>query len=229
MEIAELAPVGNAADVVDGAVVPGLHLVGIFDHLVDEIAQLQNEIELFGSGSAFIFVNHPAIGVELALIDILTAHEGEVDCARIVWQRRGDRAADPTAVSVGVGEPIPVSACRLESANQNARGPVRGAQDRCLRVRNDSAECLILGYLDSQELAWAIGTLAKRMPGPQDDAVRIGIARGDPLRIEITPLVPADTRTSSRSGPCERSTEGCCSFEKGSAANFHRLTPSGQL
>ena len=91
-----------------------------------------------------------------------------------------------------VGEPIPVGARRLESADQHARGPVRGARDRCLRVRNDSAEGLILGDLDGQELARALG---KRTPRPQDDAVRIGIARGDPLRIEITPLLPADTRT----------------------------------
>src|SRR6185503_18442392 len=116
MEIAGLAPIGNASDVVDGAVVACLHLVGILDHLVDEIAEVQNEIELFGGGSAFIFVNHPAIGVELALIDILTTDKREVHRAGIVWQRRGDRAADPAAVAVGVREAIPVSACWLESA-----------------------------------------------------------------------------------------------------------------
>ena len=226
VEVADLPAVRDARNLIDRAVVACLHLVGILDHLVDEIAQVQNEIELFGGGSAFIFVNHPAIGVERALIDILTAHECEVHCARIVWQRRSDRAADPAAVSVGVGKPIPVSARRLESANQNARGPVRGARDRCLRVRNDSAECLILGYLDGQELACALG---KRTPRPQDDAVRIGIARGDPLGIEITPLMPVDTRTSSRSDPCERSTDCCCSFEKGSAANLHRLLISRWL
>src|ERR1700754_2151415 len=119
MEIADLAPVGNASDVVDGAVVACLDLVGILDHLVDEITEVQNEVELFGCGSAFIFINHPTISVELALIDILTAHKGEVHWARIVWQRRGDRAADATAVSVAVGKPIPISARRLESANQN--------------------------------------------------------------------------------------------------------------
>ncbi len=225
MKMANLAPVRDARDLVDRAVVARLRLVGILDHLVDEITQVQNEAELLGGGSAFIFVNHPAIGVELALVDILTAHECEVHRSWIAWQRRGDRAADPAAVSVGVGEPIPVSARRLESANQNARGPVRGAGDRRLRVRNDSAEGLILGYLDGQELACVLG---ERMPRPQDDAVRIGIARGDPLGIEITPLIPVGTRTSSRPGPCERSTHCGCRFEKGSAANLHRLTPSGR-
>ena len=61
------------------------------------------------------------------------------------------------------------------------------------------------------------------LPRPQDDAVWIGIARGDPLGIEITPLMPVDTRTSGRSNPCDRSTDCCCSFEKGSAADLHRL------
>src|SRR5260221_8887848 len=94
---------------------------------------------------------------------------------------------------------------------------------------NDSAECLILGHLDGQELACALG---KRTPRPQDDAVRIGIARGDPLGIEITPLRPVDTRPSSRSDPYQPSTDCRCSLEKGSAANLHRpphhlLTPSG--
>src|SRR6185436_19580668 len=112
-------------------------------HLVDEITKVQNETELLGGGSAFIFVNHPAKGVELALVDILTAHEGEVHRAWIVWRGRRDRPADPAAVSVDVGEAIPVGAGRLESADQNARGPVRVARDGCLRVRNDSAECLI--------------------------------------------------------------------------------------
>ena len=224
VEVAGLRAVRQARHLVDRAVVACLHLVGILDHLVDEVAQVQNEAELLGGGSAFIFVNHPAIAVELALVDVLTAHECEVHRARIAWQRRGDRAADPAAVSVGVGEPIPVSARRLEAADENARSPVRGARDRRLRVRNDPAECLILGHLDGQELACALG---KRTPRPQDDAVRIGIARGDPLGIEITPLLPVDTRTSGRSDPCERSTDCCCSFEKGSAADRHRLTPFG--
>src|ERR1051325_9383704 len=117
---------------------------------------MENDTESILRTHALILEDHTAIGVELALIDILTAHECEVHCAGIVWQRRSDRAADPAAVSVGVGKPIPVSARRLESANQNARGPVRGARDRRLRVRNDPAECLILGYLDGQELACAL-------------------------------------------------------------------------
>src|SRR6185312_7341052 len=100
VEVADLVAIRDARDLVDRAVVACLHLVGIFDHLVDEIAEVQNETELLGGGSAFIFVDHSAIGVELAFIDILTAHEREAHRAGIVWQRRRDRAADTAAVSV---------------------------------------------------------------------------------------------------------------------------------
>src|SRR3954454_19436471 len=85
-------------------------------------------------------------------------------------------------------------------------------------MRDDSAECLILGHLDGQQLACALG---ERTPGPQDDAVRVGITRGHPLTIEITPLMPFDSRTLGRSDPCERSTDCCGSFEKGPAADLH--------
>ena len=93
MKLADLPAVWNARDLVNRAVVTRFHFVGIFDDLVDEIAEVQNETELLGGGSAFIFVNHPPIGVERALIDILAAHKCEVHRARIVWRRRCDRAA----------------------------------------------------------------------------------------------------------------------------------------
>src|SRR6185369_14612577 len=99
MEIAGLAPVGNAADVIDGAVVPGLHLVGIFDHLVNEVAEMKDEAELVGRTRALILEDHPAISVELSFIDALAANESEVHRAGIARQRRSDRAADPAAVA----------------------------------------------------------------------------------------------------------------------------------
>ena len=94
VEVADLVAVRDARDLIDRAVVACLHFVGILDHLVDEIAEVQNEIELLGGRGAFIFVDHPAIGVELALVDVLTAHEGEVHWARIV--RHGAVIVRPT-------------------------------------------------------------------------------------------------------------------------------------
>ncbi len=181
VEVADLVAVAlrKARHLIDGAVVARLHFVGILDHLVDEIAEVQNEIELLRGGRAFVFVNHPAVGVELSFIHILTAHEGEVHRAGIVWRRRGDGAADAAPVAVGVGKPIPVGVRGFESADQNARGPVGHARDRRLSVRNDSFECLILGDLNRQEMTFALG---EGPPRPKDDAVRVGIARRDSLR-----------------------------------------------
>src|SRR5436190_19595733 len=97
MKIADLATVRDASDVVDGAVVPGLHLFGIFDHLVNEVAEMEDEAKLVGWPCAFILKDHPAIGVELALVDVLAADEGEVHRPRVVCERRRDRAANATA------------------------------------------------------------------------------------------------------------------------------------
>ena len=128
VEVAACAAIGNPADFVDRAVVARLHLIGILDHLVDEIAEVKNETELLGGRRALIFEDHPAIGVELAFVDVLAADEGEVHRPWIVRQRRGDRAADAAAVSVCVGEAVPVDARRLETADQHARRPVRSAE-----------------------------------------------------------------------------------------------------
>jgi hypothetical protein len=125
MEFAGLAAIGNAADVVDGAVVPRLQLVGIFDDLIDEITEVENETELIGWRGALILKDHPAIAVELAFIQALAADKGEVDWAWIVRQLRGDRPADAATVPVSIGEAIPVDARRLEMTDQHARGPIR--------------------------------------------------------------------------------------------------------
>src|SRR4029077_10587054 len=61
VEVADLVAVREARHLINRAVVARLNLVGILDHLVDKIAEVQDEIELLGGGSAFVFVNHPAI------------------------------------------------------------------------------------------------------------------------------------------------------------------------
>src|SRR6185503_21214765 len=54
MEVGGFAAISNSADVVDRAIVPRLHLVGIFDDLVNEITEVENEPELIGGRRALI-------------------------------------------------------------------------------------------------------------------------------------------------------------------------------
>src|SRR5215510_14250685 len=103
MEVTGFTAIGNPADVVNRAVVPRLHLVGIFDDLINEITEVENEAELIGWRRALVFKDHPAIAVELAFVETLTADKGEIDRTRIARQRRSDRPADATAVSVDIG------------------------------------------------------------------------------------------------------------------------------
>src|SRR5205085_12236012 len=108
MEFAGLAAIGNPADIVDRAVVPRRHLVGIFDDLINEITEVENETELIGGRRALILEDHPAIAIELAFIEALATDEGEIDRAWIVRERRGDRPADAAPVPLSIGDAVPV-------------------------------------------------------------------------------------------------------------------------
>src|SRR6478735_11949345 len=125
MEVAAFTAIGNPANVIDRAVVSRLHFVGIFDDLVDEITEVEDETELLGGRRALILKDHPAIAVELAFVDALAADEGETDRPWIVRQRRGDRPADAATVPLSVGEAVPVNAGRFEMTDQHARRPIR--------------------------------------------------------------------------------------------------------
>src|SRR5215471_1502426 len=125
MEVGGFAPIGNPANVVDGAVVPRRRLVGILDDLINEITEVENETELIGGRRALILKDHPPIGVELAFINALAADKGEIDRPWIVRRRRGDRPADTATVPVAIGEAVPVDAPRLEMTDQHARRPIR--------------------------------------------------------------------------------------------------------
>ena len=72
-------------------------MIGIFDDFVNEIAEVEDESELVVGRGALVLEDHPAIGVELAFIDVLAADEGKIDGARVAVERRGDRAADAAA------------------------------------------------------------------------------------------------------------------------------------
>src|ERR1051325_9158348 len=120
MEFAGLAAIGNPADVVDRAVVPRRQFLGIFDHLINEIAEVENETELIGGRRPLILKDHPAIAVELAFIKALAADKGEIDRPWIVRQRRGDRPADAATVPLLIGEAVPVDARRLQMTHHTA-------------------------------------------------------------------------------------------------------------
>src|SRR4029450_5765251 len=70
MEFADsaLTAIGNPADIVDRAVVSRRHLVGIFDDLIDEITEVENETELIGGRRALILGDHPARALWVAFL-----------------------------------------------------------------------------------------------------------------------------------------------------------------
>src|SRR3954463_12200485 len=119
MEFAGLTAIGNPTDFVDRAVVPRRQLVGVFDDLINEITEVENETELIGGRRALILEDHSAIAVEPAFIDALAADEGEIDRPWIVRQRRGDRPANAATIPRFIGEAVPVDARRLEMTNQH--------------------------------------------------------------------------------------------------------------
>src|ERR1043166_1073036 len=125
METAGFATIRNPADFVDRAVVARRRLLGIFDHLINEIPQVENETELIGWRRALILKDHPAIAVELTFINALATDKGEIDRPWIVRERRGDRPADAATVPLSIGEAVPVDARRLEMTDQHARRPIR--------------------------------------------------------------------------------------------------------
>src|SRR3954469_23083818 len=125
MKVAAFAAIGNPADFVDRAIVPRREFVGIFDDLINEITEVENETELIGGPRALILKDHPAIAVELAFIHALAADEGEIDRPWFVRQRRGDRPADAATVGLSIGKAVPVDARRLEMTDQHARRPIR--------------------------------------------------------------------------------------------------------
>ena len=195
MDARGLAAVRDPADVGDRAVVSRFYFIRIFNDLVYEVAKMQHEAELILGPGAFVLEDHSAIGVELPLVDVLTADESEVHGPRVVRERSGDGAADAAAVAVRVGEPVPIDARRLEPADQHPRGPVGRRRNRGLRFRDDAAELLVFGDLDVEHLPLAF---VEGPAGPQQYAVRPGIARRDTLRKKIAPFPPVQLGTRAR-------------------------------
>lgn len=201
MEIADPCAVLEANDFDNAPIEPRLDLFRVHDHLIDEVAEVEDEAELLGAGAAHILVDHPAPGVGVAFVDGLAAYEGEADGACVVVGRCGDGAADAAAIPLRIDKAEPVDPRWPEPADQHPAGPVGRRGDPRRGAGHDPAEGLVLGQLDHQHHALAV---LERPAGPQDDAVRRRIARGDAFRIEIAPLAPGRAGRPRRPGPGER-------------------------
>ena len=95
VEVAHLVAGFEAHDVAQAAVVHALRPVfGIPDDLVDEIAEVQDEIEPPLGRAQHVLVDHASIRILRALADVLAAHEREVHAARVGFARRCLGAAD---------------------------------------------------------------------------------------------------------------------------------------
>ena len=86
MEFAGLAAIGNPADFVDRAVVPRRHLVGVFDHLINEITEVEHEAELIGGKE----------GITLETREF-TLKRGKKELIRVTMRPKDDKViASPT-------------------------------------------------------------------------------------------------------------------------------------
>ena len=83
MEVQHLARVRHPADVVDRAVISVRDLVRVFDDLIDEVAQVQDEAQPALRRGALVLPDHAAIGVLGPFVDALTRDERKADGARI--------------------------------------------------------------------------------------------------------------------------------------------------
>ena len=149
--VGDLASGGIADDVADLA--PVIRLLAVFripHHLVDEIAQMQDEIELLGFRLLPVVIHHAPVGIVVAGVLILTADKGEIHRAIVGVRGRGPGAPDAAAHALGVGEAIPVGRRRLEAGREHAHRPVVVGQRHHRGRRDHVPERLVPRNLDGQ-------------------------------------------------------------------------------
>src|SRR5215813_3530497 len=173
-------------------VVPLRPVVWIPNDLIDEVAEMKDEVESFGLRGPFVLEDHAAVRVLRTLIDVLAAHKREARCVRVIAGRRSPRAAKATRETVIVDESIPVHPSWSEPTDERATRPIRFDRYRHARRGDHPSEAAVLRDLH-QETSLPPNVL-KGAPGPQEDAVRLRIAGSDTLGIEIAPLFPCAAR-----------------------------------
>ncbi len=116
----------QGADLAHRASLQGRLVLGRPDHLIDEVAQVQNETQPFGLGFACVLGDHAPIGRRVAQVDVLAADEGEAGGRGVVLVRGGEGAARAAGPAVGVDEAVPVGSPRFQPGDQRPAGPVGG-------------------------------------------------------------------------------------------------------
>src|ERR1700728_1255729 len=195
VELADLAAIGDPRDLVNRTVVPCLHFFGVFDDLVDEIAEVQDKTELVRRRRPLVLEDHPAVGVELAFVDVLAANESEAHRSVISLRRSGPCPTHATSIPLAVGKAIPVHLRRLESTRQHAERPVRLRRNSRRRAQQDPPELRVFGHLNTKRPRR--NTRSVRPSSPQQNAAMVWVARSDALwkhRPSLTPRNPRCTR-----------------------------------
>ena len=180
---------------------------------------MEHEAELPFRRRPLILPDHPPIGVLPAFVDALARHEGEADRIGVVRARRGDGAADAARIPFLVDEAIPIDSAWFQAGGEDAAGPVRLGQDRRAARADKLPEPGVGGKLDRELAACAVGIGAAR---PQDDAVRLRIARCDAFGEQVAPFARLDPLRPRRSRPEQGGTHGGRAGQSGAPVDLRK-------
>ena len=121
-------------------VVEGL-LEAVAARLVDEVADVDDEVDLIVRGGARVLDEHPAVDAVEAGLVVLAAHPGEVDAHVGVGRRGGARTADDAGVAAGA-EAIVVGGAGVEAVEDDPQGVVGGGRGVELARGDERGEVL---------------------------------------------------------------------------------------
>ncbi len=166
----------HQARIVPVQVVPALGVL-LADILIDEIADMQDEIDLaFGPGGGVLF-HHRPVGGEIALLIILAGEDRDIGRLFRRRIRRGTGAPCPADRTVRRDEAVVEPLAARQVGDEHAHGVqiLRRCGDGL--AREHRRKVCILGNLD-HEVYVALGP---GHAGPQDEAVHLRVGRGDAL------------------------------------------------
>src|SRR5262249_55499953 len=100
-------------------------ILGIPDHFVNKVAQVQDKAHLIAGVTLLVLPDHPAVRGRRTLLYVLATHKGKAHRAGIALRRRCERASDAATEAMLVGKAIPILVSRPESGSEHAAGPIR--------------------------------------------------------------------------------------------------------